>query len=304
MLLGFVGALSLRATARRGVRHIHGTAVAMKRIEKDTFGDIEVPSDRYWGAQTQRSIGNFDICRDTDRMPIAVVRAFGHLKRAAAVVNEGLGMDPKVSAAIVEAADELIAGKLDDNFPLVVWQTGSGTQTNMNVNEVLSNRGIEILGGQMGSKNPVHPNDHVNKSQSSNDTFPTAMHIATAIEIQEHLIPSITELGKSSTAPKQIFFREKAELPVFNSDRLADPEASFTFFCLFGMQRMPWIRRPRSSATSSRSEGRTVKMRYHLPLGRNFPRMYSSFDTVLKEYRERFRESTTWPSEEPQWVRV
>mmetsp|Transcript_2625 Transcript_2625/g.11507 ORF Transcript_2625/g.11507 Transcript_2625/m.11507 type:complete len:495 (-) Transcript_2625:1805-3289(-) len=195
MLLGFVGALSFRATARRGVRHIHGTVVAMKRIEKDTFGEIEVPSDRYWGAQTQRSIGNFDICRDTDRMPIAVVRAFGHLKRAAAVANEGLGMDPKVSAAIVEAADELIAGKLDDNFPLVVWQTGSGTQTNMNVNEVLSNRGIEILGGQMGSKNPVHPNDHVNKSQSSNDTFPTAMHIATAIEIQEHLIPSLTELA-------------------------------------------------------------------------------------------------------------
>eukprot|EP00188_Purpureofilum_apyrenoidigerum_P003555 Plantae.Rhodophyta-Purpureofilum_apyrenoidigerum.ctg37560.p1 GENE.Plantae.Rhodophyta-Purpureofilum_apyrenoidigerum.ctg37560~~Plantae.Rhodophyta-Purpureofilum_apyrenoidigerum.ctg37560.p1 ORF type:complete len:525 (-),score=94.18 Plantae.Rhodophyta-Purpureofilum_apyrenoidigerum.ctg37560:168-1574(-) len=168
---------------------------AAMRIERDTFGDVEVPSEKYWGAQTQRSISNFDICRDTDRMPLQVVRAFGYLKRAAAVANKGFGMDGKIGDAIVEAADELIGGKLDDHFPLVVWQTGSGTQTNMNVNEVLSNRAIEILGGEMGSKKPVHPNDHVNKSQSSNDTFPTAMHIAVAVDLNERLIPSVGALA-------------------------------------------------------------------------------------------------------------
>jgi len=168
---------------------------AAMRVERDTFGDVEVPSDKYWGAQTQRSISNFDICRDTDRMPLAVVRAFGYLKRAAAAANKDFGMDGKVGDAIMEAADELISGKLDDNFPLVIWQTGSGTQTNMNVNEVLSNRGIELLGGEMGSKKPVHPNDHVNKSQSSNDTFPTAMHVAVAIDLNRRLIPSVKALA-------------------------------------------------------------------------------------------------------------
>mmetsp|Transcript_8830 Transcript_8830/g.26544 ORF Transcript_8830/g.26544 Transcript_8830/m.26544 type:complete len:499 (-) Transcript_8830:382-1878(-) len=175
-------------------RHFHMTRAAM-RVERDTFGDVEVPSDKYWGAQTQRSISNFDICRDTDRMPLAVVRAFGYLKRAAAAANKDFGMDGKVGDAIMEAADELISGKLDDNFPLVIWQTGSGTQTNMNVNEVLSNRGIELLGGEMGSKKPVHPNDHVNKSQSSNDTFPTAMHVAVAIDLNRRLIPSVKALA-------------------------------------------------------------------------------------------------------------
>src|SRR6188768_2443327 len=147
------------------------------RMESDTLGKIEVPADRYWGAQTQRSFQNFDI--GTERMPIEVIRAMAVVKKAAALVNVALaGLDLKLAEAIAAAATEIIEGKLDDHFPLVVWQTGSGTQTNMNVNEVISNRAIEMLGGEMGSKKPIHPNDHVNMSQSSNDTFPTAMHVA------------------------------------------------------------------------------------------------------------------------------
>lgn len=165
------------------------------RIEKDTMGDVPVPSDRYWGAQTQRSIANFDICRDTDRMPTPVVHAFGILKEATAAVNSRFGLDPAIAEAIQTAAREVSSGKLDDHFPLVVWQTGSGTQSNMNVNEVVSNRAIQMLGGQMGSKSPVHPNDHVNKSQSSNDTFPTAMHIALARELNSRLLPALTDLA-------------------------------------------------------------------------------------------------------------
>ncbi|RMH41446.1 MAG: class II fumarate hydratase [Deltaproteobacteria bacterium] len=160
------------------------------RIETDTLGEVEVPADRYWGAQTQRSLQNFHI--GTERMPIEVVRAFGVLKRAAATVNAQLGrLDQRIADAIVQAADEVIAGKLDDHFPLFVWQTGSGTQSNMNANEVLANRAIELLGGTIGSKDPVHPNDHVNKSQSSNDTFPTAMSIATVIQIEDKLLPTL-----------------------------------------------------------------------------------------------------------------
>jgi fumarate hydratase class II len=163
------------------------------RTETDTFGPIQVPADRYWGAQTQRSIENFRI--SGERMPIALVHAFGIVKKAAALTNMGLkDLDPKIGDAICKAADEVIDGKLDDHFPLVVWQTGSGTQTNMNANEVISNRAIEMLGGEMGSKKPVHPNDHVNRAQSSNDSFPTAMHIAAVLEIHRRLMPGLRRL--------------------------------------------------------------------------------------------------------------
>lgn len=171
------------------------TMSAVTRTESDTFGPIEVPEDRYWGAQTQRSISNFDICRSTDRMPIPIIHAFGILKSAAAAANAKFGLDPKVAEAIQQAAQDVASGKLDDHFPLVVWQTGSGTQTNMNANEVISNRANEMLGSQKGSKTPVHPNDHVNKSQSSNDTFPTAMHIAVAREVTSRLIPALIRLA-------------------------------------------------------------------------------------------------------------
>ncbi|KAM9315851.1 fumarate hydratase, mitochondrial [Gastrophryne carolinensis] len=164
------------------------------RIESDTFGELQVPKDKYYGAQTVRSTMNFKIGDVTDRMPIPVIRAFGILKKAAAEVNKDYGLDPKIAEYIIKAADEVSSGKVDDHFPLTVWQTGSGTQTNMNVNEVISNRAIEMMGGKLGSKDPVHPNDHVNKSQSSNDTFPTAMHIATAKEVHEVLLPALKKL--------------------------------------------------------------------------------------------------------------
>ena len=163
---------------------------AAKRIETDSFGPIEVPAAHYWGAQTQRSLQNFKI--GGERMPLPLIHAFGVLKKAAALTNMKLGMlDAKLGDAIVKAAEEVGSGRMDAEFPLVVWQTGSGTQTNMNVNEVIANRAIEILGGAMGSKKPVHPNDHVNMSQSSNDSFPTAMHIAAATEILDDLIPAL-----------------------------------------------------------------------------------------------------------------
>ena len=152
---------------------------ARVRVETDSFGAIEVAADKYWGAQTQRSIGNFKI--GVEKKPKPIVRALGIVKRAAADANMELGrLDPKLGKAIAAAAQEVIDGKLDEHFPLAVWQTGSGTQSNMNANEVISNRAIEMLGGVMGSKKPVHPNDHVNMSQCSNDTYPTAMHIAAA----------------------------------------------------------------------------------------------------------------------------
>ena len=169
------------------------------RAETDTFGAIEVPGDKYWGAQAQRSLGNFKI--GWERQPKSIIRALGIVKRAAAEVNMGLGrLDPKLGQAIVAAAQEVIDGKLDDHFPLVVWQTGSGTQSNMNANEVISNRAIEMLGGVMGSKKPVHPNDHVNMSQSSNDTYPTAMHIACAEEIHHRLLPALRHLHEALDA--------------------------------------------------------------------------------------------------------
>lgn len=163
------------------------------RTETDTFGPIEVASDRYWGAQAQRSLGNFKI--GWEKMPLPVVRALGIVKRAAAETNRDLGkLDAKLADAIIAAANEVIEGKLNDHFPLVVWQTGSGTQSNMNANEVISNRAIEMLGGEMGSKKPVHPNDHVNMSQSSNDTYPTAMHVACAEQVVNDLIPALKHL--------------------------------------------------------------------------------------------------------------
>jgi fumarate hydratase class II len=177
---------------------------AATRTETDSFGPIEVPSDRYWGAQTQRSKQNFRIGHD--RMPIAIVHALGIVKLAAAETNRELGLlDPKLADAITRAAREVIDGKLDDHFPLVVWQTGSGTQTNMNVNEVIANRAIELLGGKLGAKAPVHPNDHVNMSQSSNDSFPTAMHIAAARNIVADLIPALDELHQALRQKEEAF---------------------------------------------------------------------------------------------------
>ncbi|MGN6423837.1 MAG: class II fumarate hydratase [Asticcacaulis sp.] len=163
------------------------------RTETDTFGSIEVAADKYWGAQAQRSLGNFKI--GWEKQPLPVVRALGIVKRAAAETNMALGkLDPAIGKAIIEAATEVMEGKLDEHFPLVVWQTGSGTQSNMNANEVISNRAIELLGGEKGSKKPVHPNDHVNMSQSSNDTYPTAMHVACAEEIVHRLLPALQTL--------------------------------------------------------------------------------------------------------------
>jgi len=167
-----------------------------QRTESDSIGEILVPASRYWGAQTERSLHHFAIGDPAaDRMPVEVIRAMGILKKAAALVNAAGGRLPQdVADLIVTAADEVIEGRLDDHFPLYVWQTGSGTQTNMNANEVISNRAIELAGGELGSKSPVHPNDHVNMSQSSNDTFPTAMHIAAATMIVERLLPSVRAL--------------------------------------------------------------------------------------------------------------
>src|SRR5579871_6702147 len=177
---------------------------ARMRIESDSMGKIEVPADVYWGAQTQRSLLHFNIGRDT--MPPELIRAFGILKKACALVNQDLGkLSPDKAKLIVQATDEIIAGKLNDQFPLRIWQTGSGTQTNMNVNEVISNRAIEIAGGEKGSKKPIHPNDDVNMSQSSNDTFPTAMHIAAATEVTASLLPALGKL-RDSLAARQAEF--------------------------------------------------------------------------------------------------
>jgi fumarate hydratase class II len=173
-------------------------ATGMRR-ETDSMGEIEVPADRYWGAQTQRSLVHFAI--GDDRMPKRVYHAYGYVKKAAALVNAAAGRLPQwKAAAIVRAADEAIAGKLDEHFPLYVWQTGSGTQSNMNVNEVLSNRAIQLLGGEIGSKHPVHPNDDINMGQSSNDTFPTAMHIAAVMELEDHLLPHAKALAAAIEA--------------------------------------------------------------------------------------------------------
>ncbi|MGJ5619050.1 class II fumarate hydratase [Sulfitobacter sp. MF3-043] len=178
--------------------------MADTRTETDSFGPLEVPSDKYWGAQTQRSIMNFPI--GWERQPIAIVRALGVIKKACAEVNLGFGdLDADLAAAIQAAAQEVIDGKFDDNFPLVVWQTGSGTQSNMNANEVISNRAIEMMGGTMGSKTPVHPNDHCNMGQSSNDTFPTAMHVAIGMVARDTLLPGLRKLHSALAAKSDEF---------------------------------------------------------------------------------------------------
>src|SRR6267154_3212693 len=174
------------------------------RSETDSMGKMDVPADRYYGAQTARSLIHFAIGKDT--MPPELIRAFGILKKAAALVNQDLGkLAPDKTSLITQAADEVISGKLNEHFPLRVWQTGSGTQTNMNVNEVISNRAIEIAGGTMGSKKPVHPNDDVNMSQSSNDTFPAAMHIAAAERVKNALIPAIRSVRDAIAAKAKEF---------------------------------------------------------------------------------------------------
>ncbi|MEZ5988157.1 MAG: class II fumarate hydratase [Planctomycetota bacterium] len=174
------------------------------RVETDSLGEVEVPSDRYWGAQTQRSLENFRI--GGERMPLPIVRALGIQKKCAAQANLELGqLEPELAGLIVTAAQEVIDGALDEHFPLVVWQTGSGTQSNMNANEVISNRAIELAGGEMGSKRPVHPNDHVNRGQSSNDTFPTVMHIAAALEVARELLPALHRLHAALAAKAEAF---------------------------------------------------------------------------------------------------
>ncbi|MFB2595461.1 class II fumarate hydratase [Paracoccus sp. p4-l81] len=176
------------------------------RVETDSFGPLDVPADKYWGAQTQRSIINFPI--GWERQPVAIIRALGVIKQAAAEVNMANGnLDAGIGRAMIQAASEVVAGEFDDNFPLVVWQTGSGTQSNMNANEVISNRAIEILGGEMGSKKPVHPNDHVNMGQSSNDTFPTAMHVAIGMMARDVLIPGLEKLHRALDA-KAVEFKD------------------------------------------------------------------------------------------------
>ena len=174
------------------------------RIEKDSIGEIEVPCDRYWGAQTQRSLHYFSIGEDI--MPLEVIRALAIVKKASAITNHELGQLSRDKAELItQVADEILAGKLDDHFPLYVWMTGSGTQSNMNVNEVIANRAIEITGGELGSKNPIHPNDHVNMSQSSNDAFPTAMNIAAAIAVNQRLIPKVSKLRDALQEKAQVW---------------------------------------------------------------------------------------------------
>jgi len=176
------------------------------RTETDSFGPIAVPADRYWGAQTQRSLENFKIGGESERMPLPLVHALVLVKKAAAHVNARLGLlDQRVAGAIAHAADEALAGKFDGHFPLVIWQTGSGTQSNMNANEVLANRANELLGAGLGAKSPVHPNDHVNRGQSSNDCFPTAMHIAAVLEITRRLLPALRGLEKALNAKAETF---------------------------------------------------------------------------------------------------
>jgi len=213
-----------------------------RRKEKDTIGEIEVPGDKYWGAQTQRSLENFKIGGESERMPLPLIRAFGIIKKAAGKVNLKYGLDPKIANAIMAAADEVATGKLDAHFPLVVWQTGSGTQSNMNVNEVISNRAIEMLGGVLGSKKPVHPNDHVNMSQSSNDTFPTAMHVAVAQEIHARLLPGLEALHEALVKKTKEFHPiikiGRTHLQDATPLRLGDEFGAYATQVEYGIQRV------------------------------------------------------------------
>jgi fumarate hydratase, class II len=211
------------------------------RTETDSFGPIDVPANHYWGAQTQRSIGNFKI--GGERMPVPLIRALGIIKRAAAEANMALGaLDSSIGNAIVHAADEVIDGHMNDEFPLVVWQTGSGTQTNMNANEVISNRAIEMLNGVMGSKKPVHPNDHVNMGQSSNDTFPTAMHIAAAEQVHHELIPALeylhAALDKKATAFENIVKIGRTHLMDATPLTLGQEFSGYATQIKFGIERV------------------------------------------------------------------
>jgi len=192
--------------SERPLRLVMSRAMASMRIETDTMGEMEVPTDKYYGAQTARSMMNFPIGDENEKMPMDVIKAFGYLKRAAAEVNIDYGLDAQIAEHICKACDEILSNDIGrDHFPLVIWQTGSGTQSNMNVNEVVSNRAIEIMGGKLGSKVPVHPNDHVNKSQSSNDTFPTAMHIAAAKVTNDVLLPGLNKLHSALKAKAEEF---------------------------------------------------------------------------------------------------
>ena len=225
------------------------------RTETDSMGAIEVPADRYWGAQTERSLLHFAI--GDDRMPRSVIRAFGILKKAAALVNRDLGkLPPDKAELIVQAADEVIAGKLDDHFPLRVWQTGSGTQTNMNANEVISNRAIELAGGVMGSKKPIHPNDDVNMSQSSNDTFPTAMHIAAAEEVDARPAAGAAKL-------RDALERKAGGVRRHREDRPHAPDGRDAADARAGVLRLRRAARPRPRS-ASRRRCRTC---YELALG-------------------------------------
>lgn len=211
------------------------------RQESDSFGPIAVESNKYWGAQTQRSFENFKI--GIEKMPLPLIKALANLKKAAAITNMEMGcLERNIAQAIIQAADEVISGKFDDHFPLVVWQTGSGTQTNMNINEVLSNRAIEILGGKIGSKNPVHPNDHVNYGQSSNDTFPTAMHIATVTEISDKLLPALqylkNSLNKKTKEFKNIIKIGRTHLQDATPLTLGQEFSSFATQIEFGISRV------------------------------------------------------------------
>ncbi|CAG5023414.1 unnamed protein product [Parnassius apollo] len=198
---------NLRCVVRLLDKHVFSTTSIKARKERDTFGELDVPDDKLYGAQTVRSVMNFPIGGIEERMPYPVIVAMGILKKAAAKVNTEYGLDKKIAEAIMQAADDVISGKLyrEGHFPLVIWQTGSGTQTNMNTNEVIANRAIQILGGKLGSKDPVHPNDHVNKSQSSNDTYPTAMHIAVAMELRDRLMPGLVALRDTLEAKAKEF---------------------------------------------------------------------------------------------------
>ena len=212
-----------------------------KRTETDSFGPIDVGPGNYWGAQTERSLGNFKIGSET--MPVPLIRAFGIVKKAATIVNVKLGLiEPELAKHITAAADEIIEGKLDAHFPLVVWQTGSGTQTNMNVNEVIANRAIEMLGGTMGSKTPIHPNDHVNRSQSSNDSFPTAMHIAAAIEVNQRLVPALkhlrAELDKKSRAWAKIIKIGRTHTQDATPITLGQEFSGYASQIAFGLERI------------------------------------------------------------------
>ena len=202
------------------------------RVETDSFGPLEVPANKYYGAQTARSLINFPIGEET--MPAPIVRALGIIKLSAARANLALdNMEPKIGSAIISAAEEVAEGKLNDHFPLSVWQTGSGTQSNMNANEVISNRAIEILGGELGSKTPVHPNDHCNRSQSSNDTFPTAMHIATAEEISNSLIPALEKLH-AALAERSDAFKDIIKIGRTHLQDATTPYSRAGIFRLFG----------------------------------------------------------------------